>query len=134
MFVGVAEPLRSHDDAAVVLVVRVEKMHIAGGGTGLAQPLCQFYDGAVEDAQAFFIFHTAFARQKGVVANGLHLEVIVKAGDLFQPLLGQTVEHGAEQFARLAGAADDEPFAVHHQKAAGNAGPSRARSKWLRWE
>ena len=44
LVIAVLEALSSHDNPAVDLILRVEKMHVAGGADRLVEPLSQLHD------------------------------------------------------------------------------------------
>ena len=117
LVVCVAVALAGHEDAAVIGILRVHEVHVARGDNRLAELFAQADDRAVEFTQLFLILDLAIADHKRVVADRLDLQVIVKFRDAAQLRPGRAVEHGAEQLARLAGAAKQEPFAVLHERA-----------------
>ena len=100
------------DDGAVDRVVRVKEVHVARCHNGNAQFLAQLHDGAVEVTQAFVVFHRAVAHEERIVADGLNLQIIIEPRNLLEPIPARAVQHGMEQFARLAGTADDQALAV----------------------
>ena len=97
-------------------------MHVAGGDDRLVQPLAKVEEGTVEIAQSLFVGDGAVAHHEVVVGDRLDLDVIVEAGELFQPFrivrIGHEITH---QLARFAGAADNEPFPGIVDEPLGNA-------------
>lgn len=86
-------------------------MHVAGGAHGLAELVAQAQHAAVEVLQALFVRDLAVADHEGVVARGLDFEVVVEGGDALDLPLALALDHGADELARLARGADDEPLA-----------------------
>ena len=121
--IGVGELLAGQQDVAVHLILRLLKMHVAGGAHRLAQLLPQPDDGAVEIPQLLLRLDIPLAKHEHVVADGLDLQIVVERRDALQlrPVLA-AVSHGAEQLARLAGRADDEPLPMGRQLRLGNDG------------
>ena len=120
--VGVGKLLAREQDMAVLLVLRLLKMHVAGGADGLAQLLAQADDGAVVVLQFLVVLRLALADQEAVVAQRLDLEIVVERRDALELVPVLMVAHGLEQLPRLAGGADDQPFAVRDQLAFGDGG------------
>ena len=79
--VGVGELLGREQYAAVDLVARVEKVHVAGGDDGLLQLVRQARHAPVQIAQTLVVAHRAVLHQEAVVGDGHDLEVVVEAGD-----------------------------------------------------
>ena len=120
--VSVGEFLAGQQDMTVHLVLRLLKMHVAGGADGLAQLLAQADDGAVEILQLLHRLHVAVAQHEHVVAHRLYLQIVVKAGDALQLRPLPVIRHRPEQLARLAGRADDKPLPVSRQLRLGDGG------------
>ena len=114
LVLGVGEALARHDDLAEVRVLGVFEMDIAGGHHGLVQLLADLDDGAVVLPQALDV-RVAVAHHEHVVADGLDLQVVVVAGDLAQVVEGLPLDHGPEELAGLAGAADEQALPVFVQ-------------------
>ena len=76
----------------------------------------------VQLAQPLVVLHRALAHEERVVADRLHLEVIIEPRDFLQ-ISGFALarQHRAEQLARFARASDDQPLAVFLDQAARNA-------------
>ena len=119
--VGVLEAFGGQQDGAVDRVGGLLEVDVAGGAHRDAQFVAQPDDLPVQLAQAVVVGDGALADEKLVVADGLHLEIVVEAGDALQRLFVFARQHGAEQLARLAGAAHDQPLAVLLDQAAGDA-------------
>ena len=101
----------------VDLVLRLLKMHVAGGDDGLPQLLAEPDNGAVIVAQLLLAPDRALAQHEAIIADGLDLKVIVEGGDALELVPVLMVRDRAEQLARLAGRADDQPLAVRDQLA-----------------
>ena len=99
----------------VNLILRVQKVDVTSGADRLAQLLSQLDDGTVELPQLLFVLYPAFSQQKGVVAQGLDLQVVVKSCDAFKlrPIL--IFLHRLEQLSRFAGCADNQSLTVSSQ-------------------
>ena len=99
---------------AIYLVLRLLEVDIACGAHGLAQLLAQADDDAVELPQFLLRLYLAVTEHKGVVAQGLDLQIVVERGNALQlcPIL--MISDGAEQLARFAGRADNETLAMLH--------------------
>ena len=115
--VRIWEFLGGQQDMAVDLILRLLKMHIAGGDDPLAQLLAKPDDGAIEVAQLLLTPGRTLAQHEAIVADGLDLEIIVEGRDALQLRPVLAVRHRPEQLARLAGRADDKPLAVRDQLA-----------------
>ena len=115
--VRVGEFLGGQQDMAVDLVLRLLKMHIAGGDDPLAQLLAKPDDGAIEVAQLLLAPGRTLAQHEAIVADGLDLEIIVEGRDALELLPVLVVRDRTEQLARLAGRADDKSLAVRDQLA-----------------
>ena len=105
---------------AVDLVLRLLKMHVAGGADRLAQLLAEPHDRAVEFPELLVRAHAAVTDHEPVVAQRLDLQIVVIGGNALElrPIL--MVDDCAEQLARLARRADDQSFAVGVQLALGD--------------
>ena len=90
-------------------------MHVARCADRNAQLFAEPDDLAVEIAQLFFVFRHALAQHERVVADGLNFKIVVEPRDPFEFRVVFAVHHRAEQFARLAGRADDDALAVFLQ-------------------
>ena len=120
--VGIGKFLAGQQDVTVNLVLRLLKMHVAGGAYRLAQLLAQPDDGAVEVPQFLLRLHLAAAQHEHVVADGLYLQIIIKAGNALQLAPFSVIRHRPEQLARLAGRADDQTLPVGGQLRLGDGG------------
>ena len=87
-------------------------MHVSGGAHRDVQLLAQLDDFAVQLAQPLVVGHRALAHEELVVADGLHLEIVVEFRDFLQRLVALSRQHGAEQLAGFAGAAHDQSLAI----------------------
>ena len=107
---------------AVDLILRLLKMHIAGGDDPLAQLLAKPDDGAIEVAQLLLAPGRTLAQHEAIVAQRLNLQIVIEAGDPLQLGPLPVLRHRPEQLARLAGGADDKPLPVGHQLRLGDGG------------
>ena len=105
-----------------MLVLRVQKMDVAGGDNGLIQLPAQLQDGAVIILQYRLVLDPAVFHQKTVVADGLDLQIVVKLCDLFQLFFLRAVHHRAVQLAHAAGGADEQSLPVLQKQALGDGG------------
>ena len=85
------------------LILRVEKVHVAGRDDGLSQLLAELDDGAVEAAQLLLVLGKPLVEHEAVVADGLNLQKVIEACDTLQLRPALVVQNRLEQFARLAG-------------------------------
>ena len=113
--IRVRELLAREQDMAVDLVLRFLEVDVARRADGFAQLFAETHDRAVKLAQLLLGLHVAVSQHEGVVAQGLDLQIVVKRRDA--PQLGPVlvVGDGAEQLARLAGRADNQPLAVRDE-------------------
>ena len=120
--VGVGELLGGLKDLAVLLVLGVEKVHVRGGDDRLAELLAEPVDRAVVVLEDRGVADGAVVDQKGVVADGLDLEVVVERGDLFELLAARARHDRAVELAHAAGRADEDALAVLQEQAFGHGG------------
>ena len=120
--VGIGKFFAGQQNVAVYLILRLLKMHVAGGTYRLAQFLAQPDDGAVEVPQFFLRLHLTVAQHEPVVADGLYLQIIIKAGNALQLTPFPVIRHRPEQLARLTGGADDQALPVGSQLRLGDGG------------
>ena len=113
--VGVGHLLGGKQDVAENLILRVEKVHVAGRDDGLSQLLAELDDGAVEAAQLLLVLGKPLVEHEAVVADGLNLQKVIEAGDTLQLRPAFVVQNRLEQLARLAGRADDKSLAPLQQ-------------------
>ena len=124
----ILKSLARHDDPAVHLVRRIQKMYVAGGYHRLIVLLSQLHDPPVDvlnildgiDQTDFFIVD-----HEGVVSRGLDLQIIIKIHNPRDIRLALFIQQGAVQLSRLAGASQDQPLPALLQEAFGNSGPFR---------
>ena len=107
---------------AIHLVLRLLEVDIACGAHRFAKFLAQADNGAVELPQFLLRLHLAVAEHKGVVAQGLDLQIVVERGNALQLCPVLMISDGTEQLARFAGRADNETLAVLHQFRLGDGG------------
>ena len=89
LLVGVGKAHTRHQDGAEDRILRVEEVDIPGGADRLFELIAHSHDGPVEIAQLLHIFAASGSHQECIVAGRLHLEEVVKPGDVeqFIPLL-----------------------------------------------
>ena len=116
--------LRGHEDAAGLLILRIQEMDVAGGADGNMQGISQPYNGAVEVPELFFVTGSPFLHHKLVVSQRLDLQKIVEAGDGTQFLPRPAIHNCTIQFPLVTGAAEKQPLLVLQQLAFGDAGLS----------
>ena len=89
LVVGVIKAHPRHQDGAEDRILRDEEVDIPGGADRLFELIAHSHDGPVEIAQLLHIFAASGSHQECIVAGRLHLEEVVKPGDVeqFIPLL-----------------------------------------------
>ena len=92
--------------------MRVKEVHIPRRDDRLAQLVAQLDDFAVDVPQRLVVRHAPLAHQKRVVAHGLDFQIVIPRRDFLDFLPRLIFQHRAVEFARLARAADNQPFAV----------------------
>ena len=85
---GGGKPVPGHNNASENLIFRVDEVRVGRRDDGQSKLFRQGDDAAVNIPQAVFVGHRAVVDQKPVVAYGLNFQIVVKASDLKQPLLG----------------------------------------------
>ena len=118
--VGIRKLFGCLQDAAVLLVLRIEEVHIRGRNDGFVQFPSDAQDRTVEVLQHLFPAHPAIVDQKTVVAKRLNLKIIIQGCDLPKFFIALAAHDGAVQFAHAAGRADQQPLAVLFQQALRN--------------
>ena len=119
LLIRVLEPLSGHDNPAVDLVRRIQKMHVAGGHHGLVELLTQPHDPAVNVLDVLHgsdILNTIRIDHEQVVARGLNLQIIVKIDDPGDLRIGLFIQEGPIEFPRFAGAAQNQSLPIFCQK------------------
>ena len=109
-------------DLPVDGVLRLQKVHVAGGYGALAQLVAEGEDPAVDVVEGLLVLHLALPDEEGVVAVGLDLQIIIVAGDLQQLLLRLAGEHRPVELPRLAGRAQNETAPKDRKHATGDQG------------
>ena len=122
LVIGILKAVARLQYGAVDRILRLGKVHVAGGDDRLVQILAQLDDGAVELLDPLLAIHLAVPHHIGVVAQRLDLKDIVVGGDLFQLLVAGAVHNGAVQLACLTGAGEQQAVPVLVQQTAGHAG------------
>ena len=120
--VRILEAVARLQHRAVDGILRLGKMHVAGGDDRFVQVLAQPDDGAVEVLDDLLALHLAVPHHILVVAQGLDLQHVVVGGDFLQFLVGAPLHNGTVKLARLTGAGQDQAVAVLVQQAAGHTG------------
>ena len=112
LVVAVLEAQTGLNDGAVDGILGVQEVDVAGSDHRLAQLLAQRHDAPVEVPQLLLAFRQSLPEHEGVIADRLNFQIIVEGRDALDLLVGPVGGHGPEQLARLAGAADNQPFPV----------------------
>ena len=120
LIVGILKAAARLQYGAVGGVLGVLKMHIARGNHRLVQLFAQANDRAVEILQLFHRIHRAVAQHEFVVAQRLHLKIIIIGGNAAQLVPAAALHNGPEQFTLLTRRAHNKAFAVFVQQAAGH--------------
>ena len=122
LLVAVLEALGVLDDGAEDGVLRVQEVHVARGAHGDAQLFAQPDHLAVHIPQGFLVVRQALPEHKGVVADGLDLQVVVEARDLLELVVALPRCDGLHELALDTGGAHDQPLAVLLQDGPGHMG------------
>ena len=108
LIIRVLKSLPGHDNPSVHFVLRVQKMHIAGGNHWFLKLLSKLHHPLIERDQILLRVDVPVPFRldhKPVIADWLNLKIIIKRDNLGNLLLTLTVQHRAKQLSRLAGAA-----------------------------
>ena len=99
-------------------------MNVAGCAYGFSQLFPHLNDSPVQIHQIFHGFYGAFfiPQHKGIVAQGLNFQKVIKGCHLHQLRSGQSPQKGLVKFPSLTGRTNDEPFSVLVQETFGNPG------------
>ena len=122
LVVGILEAVARLQHRAVDGILRLGKVHVAGGNDRLVQVLAQLDDRAVEVFDVLFAVHLAVPHHVGVVAQRLDLKNIVVGRDLFQFFIAGAIHDGPVQLAGFAGGSEQQAVPVFVQKAPGHPG------------
>ena len=120
LVVRILKALPCHQNGAEDGIVLVHKVDVAGRHHRDAELVAQLDDRLVEILQLGGRLDGAIFHHEGVVADRLHLQIVVEAGDAGKLLPALARHNGAKQLACLAGAADQQPFPVLDQLALGD--------------
>ena len=101
------------------LLLRVQKMDVAGGADRFPQLSAQLYNGAVQVPQPLLVGNLSFFQQEGIVADGLDLQKVIPGGDSAQLTPVLVVQHGPEQLSRRTGTTHNQPLPVGVDEAFG---------------
>ena len=118
--VGVGEFFRSLQYFAVLLVLRVKEVDVAGGNDGLIELPADIKYAAVIVLKHGFIADDAVIHKEAVVADGLYLKVVIEGGDALELRVARAVHHRAVQLAHAAGRADKYALPVLYKQALGH--------------
>ena len=113
LILGILKALSCHDDPAVHLVRRIQKMHVTGCHHRLAILLSQLHDSAVDILDVLDGIHQTdffIIDHEGVVSRGLNLQIIVKIHDPRDIRLAFFIQQGAVQLTCFTGASQDQPL------------------------
>ena len=106
LVVGILKAVARLQYSAVDRILRLGKVHVAGGNNRLVQILAQLDDGTVELLDPLLAVHLAVPHHIGIVAQRLDLQNIVVGGDFFQLLVAGAVHDGTVQLACFTGAGE----------------------------
>ena len=123
LVVRIAEPFSRHDDPAVHLVSRIQKMYVARRNDRFFELFSQFHNLTVDIFQIFLTVHirNLFALDhKVVVSKRLDLIIIVEIRKPCDRLRRFMVQDRLIQLSRLTGASDDKPVPVPQEFALRN--------------
>ena len=101
--VCIGKLLGSQKNMAVLLIFRIQKMHIGRSNHRLAEALAQIIDSSVPALQLGFILRLPVFHKKGVIADRLNLKIIVIRGKLLQRLIALAPHNGTVKLAHTAG-------------------------------
>lgn len=110
---------------AVNLILWVQEVDISSGHHWLAHLMGELYDGSVKVSQLLLVPRhgpsvLVRAQHKGVVADGLDLQVIIPGGNPFELRPGGTAGHRLEELPCLAGRAHKKSLSVLVDEAFGH--------------
>ena len=116
LVVGIFKAVARLQHSAVSRILRLGKVHVAGGNDRLVQIFAQLDDRAVEVFDVLFAVHLAVPHHVGVVAQRLDLKNIVVGRDLFQFFIAGAIHDGPVQLAGFAGGSEQQAVPVFVQK------------------
>ena len=119
---GITVAVRFLQHGAVDGILWIEEVHVAGRNQHFIEFFGKRIDFAVDVPQIFIRVNgeTIVNLEEVVVVNRLDLEEVIKLCDFLQLLVGPPRDDTADQFARLARRADNDPRTVLLQHGAGN--------------
>ena len=121
LVVRVLEAVAGLQNSAVDPVLRLLKVGVARGDNRLMQVLAQLYDGAVEVFDGLDRVHLPVAHHEFIVAERLHLEIIVIIGNAEQLFVGLTGHDCPVKLTCFTGRGEQQALAVLVQQAARHA-------------
>ena len=127
LVIRIGKMLSCHNDPAVYLIFRIEKMHVACRCHRLMKLLSQLHDFFVD---LHNIFHGIDLRQffglyhKPVIAKRLNLKIIIETDNSGNLRIRSAIKQGAVKFPCFTGAAKQKSFPVLHKQTLGNPRPS----------
>ena len=115
--VGIGEFLCRLKYLAVLLVLGIEKMHVACGDDRLIELTADIEYAAVIVLQNAYVADNAVINKESVIAERLNFKIIVKRRYALELGVARAVHHSAVKLAHTAGGAYQQPLAVLYQQA-----------------
>ena len=114
-----------HDDTPVDLVLRIQKMYIAGSHHRLVELFPQLHDTAVHILDIFYRMDTPDplgCNHEFIVPRGLDFQIVIKVHNPCNGDFALFIQQGPVQFPGFAGTAQKQPVSVFHNQALGDPG------------
>ncbi len=127
LVIRILEPSSRHDNPSINLVLRIQKMHVAGSHHRLPELLSQFHNTAVDILNILHGADTAHpvrGNHKFIVSQRLKFQIIVKIHNPCNLHFTLLIQQRPVQLPCLTGAAQNQPVPVLHNQALGNSGMS----------
>ena len=116
LLIRIGKALSCHNDAAVYLILRIQKMDITGCNNRLMILLSQSNNTAVDLHQIILILDlwifVVIAQHKLIIAKRLDLQIIIEAHQTVDLFVGLSLENTTVQLSRLTGRAHDKTFLI----------------------
>ena len=122
LIVGILESVARLQHGPVDSILRLLKMHVAGGNDRLVQFLAQLDDGTVEVLDRLDGVHRAVAHHKFVVAQRLHFQNVVIFRDAQQFLVGLPRHNSSVKLPCFTGRGEQQSLPVLVEQTAGHTG------------
>ena len=109
LFITVLKSLSRHNNPAVHLILRVQKMNVAGSTDRFSELVSQFHDLLVNVDQILLRIHSALfiPEHKAVVAQRLNFQVVIEPDQSGDLRIGPAPKQCLIQFPRLTGRSHD---------------------------